>query len=72
MDPRDASASKNDNMNKIQRKRKGQRRRQIQKKRQKKYHLIEEVRSFFSKRLVVVYSIHFLSEQLPEKAVLGN
>ena len=37
---------KNDNMNKIQRKRKGQRRRQIQKKRQKKYHLIEEVKSF--------------------------
>ena len=32
-----------------------------------KYDLIEEVES-----LVVVYSIHFLSEQLPEKAVLGN
>ena len=36
---------RNDNINKIQRKRKGQRRRQIHKKRQKKYHLIEEVKS---------------------------
>ena len=63
---------KNDIINKIQRKRKGQRQRQIQKKRQGKYHLIEEGKSFIFQMFGRCIFYTFLSEQLPEKAVLGN
>ena len=33
---------------------------------------VQKIKVFYFKCLVIVYFIHFLSEQLPEKAVLGN